>query len=114
MYYVLLISKGSELLASTSMKRIKKRLSSDKAFSAECYQACIEFSYYINLLQTRALHVIDVGYDLLRVSLSLGSKYRLLPTDALHVATCQQQGITHMATADTHFDVVDTLNIWHP
>ncbi len=42
------------------------------------------------------------------------ARYLLLPTDALHVATCQQHGIRHCATADAHFERVDSLPVWRP
>ncbi len=43
----------------------------------------------------------------------LFSKY-LLFSDAIHVATCKENGIKNMATNDKDFEKIDFLNIWKP
>jgi predicted nucleic acid-binding protein len=90
------------------------KLATDPAFSAACYQACIEFSQYVAVLRATGLRLVEVDYDLQLKALPLGQQYRLLPTDALHLATCQQYGIPHLATADSHFDQVIGLTVWKP
>lgn len=85
-FYTMLIGKGSELLDSN---KIKAKLTDDAAFSATCYQACLDFSRYVTILRATGLRLVEVDYDLQVKALSAGRKYRLLPTDALHVATCQ-------------------------
>ncbi len=47
-------------------------------------------------------------------SFALGRQHLLLPTDALHLATCRHYGIHHIATADHHFDNVADLMVWKP
>lgn len=113
-FYTMLVGKGSEILNSTSIKQIKSRLAKDTAFSVSCYQACLDFSQYVTILRATGLRLIDVDYDLQVQALPIGRKYRLLPTDALHVATCQQYDISHIATADAHFEQVDLLTTWKP
>jgi predicted nucleic acid-binding protein len=113
-FYALLVGKGSELLATTKITTIKKRLTEDASLSAACYQVCEEFWGYLLALQAEGLRVVSVGAREQERSLALGSRYRLLPTDALHVATCQQYGVAHFATADAHFERVDFLQIWQP
>lgn len=113
-YYALLIGKGSEVLNTTSLKRIKKSLVSDSLIVTKCYDVCEEFDDYVHVLQAKGLQVLEISQETLSLSLTLGKKYRLLPTDALHVATCRQMNITHIATADVHFDRIDDLHIWEP
>jgi predicted nucleic acid-binding protein len=113
-FYSMLIGKGSELLNSTKIKQIKARLAADPAFSTACYQACLEFSHYITVLRASGLRLAEVDYNLQAKALPLGQEYRLLPTDALHLATCQEYGLNHIATADSHFDRVDSLTVWKP
>jgi len=43
----------------------------------------------------------------------LFSKY-LLFSDAIHVATCKENGIINMATNDKDFGKIDFLNMWKP
>jgi predicted nucleic acid-binding protein len=113
-FYALLVGKGSELLGSTRITTIKKHLTQDAALSNACYQVCRDFWGYLTALQATGLRIISVSAHEQEVSLDLGSRYLLLPTDALHVATCQRHGIRHCATADIHFEKVDLLQIWKP
>jgi predicted nucleic acid-binding protein len=113
-FYAMLIGKGSEVLNSTKIKQIKVKLATDPALSTACYQACLEFSQYVTLLRAAGLRLVEVDYDLQVKALPLGQQYRLLPTDALHVATCQEYGISHIATTDSHFDQSIGLTVWKP
>jgi predicted nucleic acid-binding protein len=113
-FYALLVGKGSELLASTKITTIKKHLTQDAALSNACYQVCRDFWDYLTALQATELRVVSVSAREQQASLHLGSRYLLLPTDALHVATCQHYGIGHCATADAHFEKIDLLQIWKP
>ncbi len=113
-FYALLVGKGSELLASTKITKIKRHLTQDAALSAACYKVCSDFWGYLTALQATGLRIVSVSAHEQETSLRLGSRYLLLPTDALHVATCQYHGIHHCATADVHFEKVDLLQIWTP
>ena len=113
-FYTMLIGKGSELLNSTKIKRIKAKLAQDATFSTACYRACMEFSRYVTILRATGLRLVEIDYDLQVKALPLGYQYRLLPTDALHLATCQHYGIAHIATTDSHFEQVDLLKVWKP
>lgn len=113
-FYALLVGKGSELLGSTKITRIKKCLMQDAALSAACYKVCRDFWGYLTALQATGLRIVSVTAHEQEASLRLGSRYLLLPTDALHVATCQHHNIRHCATADVHFEKVDLLQVWKP
>ena len=91
----LLVGKGSELLASTRIARIKKQSTQDATLSAACYKVCLDFWGNLTVLQTAGLGIVSISAHEQEASLRLGSQYPLLPTDALHVATCQQRGIRH-------------------
>ena len=108
------MGKGSELLETTKITRIKKQLTRDASLSAACYKVCQDFWSYLIALQAAGLRVVNVSDHDQGASLTLGSRYLLLPTDALHVAICQHYGIVHCATADTHFEGVDLLQVWMP
>jgi len=112
--YVLLIGRGSELLNTDKVRKVKDKLAVDEGFAAQCYQACVEFIDYLDVLKVKGLIVFDVGYNLMSIALEMGSCYRLLPTDALHAAACQFYGIWHIATNDSHFEQVDFLQVWKP
>lgn len=113
-FYALLVGKGSEILNSIKITRIKKHLTQDAALSADCYKVCRDFWGYLTTLQATGLRIVSVSIYEQETSLRLGSRYLLLPTDALHVATCQRHRIHHCATADAHFEQVDLLQIWKP
>ena len=113
-FYALLVGKGSELLGTTKITTIKNRLDQDTGLSTACYQVCRDFWGYLTALQASGLRVISIGAYEQELSLILGSEYLLLPTDALHVATCRHHHIHHCATADAHFERVDWLRVWRP
>lgn len=113
-FYALLVGKGSELLDTTRITTIKEHLARDVSLSEACYQVCRDFWSYLTALQAAGLRVINASAYEQEHSLRLGSRYLLLPTDALHVATCQQHHISHCATADAHLERVEWLRIWRP
>jgi predicted nucleic acid-binding protein len=113
-FYALLVGKGSELLASNKISTIKKHLTKDMTLSNACYKVCRDFWSYLTALRATGLRLVGVTAHEQEASLNLGSQYLLLPTDALHVATCQHHNIVHCATADAHFENVDLLNVWKP
>jgi predicted nucleic acid-binding protein len=112
--YAMLLGKGSEILASTRISLIKKHLMRDAALSAACYRVCRDFWDYLTVLQATGLQVVNVSGHEQELSIELGSRYLLLPTDALHLATCHHQGIRHLATADAHFEKIDLVQVWKP
>ena len=101
-------------MGTDKVRKVKDKLATDKDFAGQCYQACTDFLDYVAVLQAKGLAIADVGHDLLPASLDMGSRYQLLATDALHVATCQTYGLKHIATNDSHFDRVDILHVWKP
>ena len=112
--HVILIGKGSEILQTDRISKIKEQLKKDADLSAKCYKACTDFLNYVNVLKAKGLRIIDVGQDVITASLDLGKRYKLLATDALHIATCQAQSIKHIATNDADFDNVSLLTVWKP
>jgi len=112
--YALLLGKGSELLTSTRISQIKKQLMRDAALSTACYKVCRDFWDYLTVLQATGLQIVSVSGREQELSMELGSRYLLLPTDALHLATCYHHGVRHLATADAHFEKIDLLQVWKP
>ncbi|MBI4786695.1 MAG: PIN domain-containing protein [Chloroflexi bacterium] len=112
--HVILIGKGSEILQTDKIWKIKEQLKKDAALSAQCYKACTDFLGYVNVLKAKGLRILDIGYDVIATSPDLGKSYKLLGTDALHLATCKAQSIKHLATNDSDFDNVDILTVWKP
>ncbi len=113
-FYAVLITKAAEELNSTRTAYLRKRLGKDKILSSTCYRTCQDFSQYTQTLMSHGLTILEAGYDLYVAALSLGPIYQLLPTDALHVATCQHYNISHIATADAHFKRISSLQVWPP
>ena len=89
-FYAVLVGKASELLQSTRIKFIQKRLLADSELSNTCYQACLKFWDYLEILQDAGLNLIRVDRETQHLSLNLGRQHLLLPTDALHLAVCQR------------------------
>lgn len=70
---------------------------------------------FLSILQSyRGLKIIPVssraGIDIFAYI----SQYNLLPRDALHFSTIQQESIVHIATNDKHFEHLPNLHVWKP
>jgi predicted nucleic acid-binding protein len=113
-FYAILVGKAAAKLQTTKIKQIHRHLRQDRTLSAGCYQACLDFTQYVDKLSQTRLQIVSVDYKTHVTSLKIGHQYGLLPTDALHAATCQQLQINHIATADAHFEQVPFLQVWQP
>lgn len=112
--YVLLIQKGSELLATDKIKRIKKAIKEDKTIAFECYEMAYNFYDYLEILRLAGLKIIEVDFDMAKSSLDIGRQACLLPHDAINVSICKTFGIKNIATTDTDLERIDFLKTWKP
>jgi hypothetical protein len=113
-FYAILVGKAAAELQTTKIKQIHRQLMQDNDLAETCYHVCRQFTDYLNGLMQAGLQMLPLDYQTQITALELGARYRLLPTDALHVATCQRYEISHIATADAHFERVPFLQIWGP
>ena len=70
-----------------------------------------EFSKFSDEFEIEFLIITE---EVVEITSSLASKYKLLPNDALIAATCKQYGITKIATFDADFERVDFLEVITP
>lgn len=113
-FYAILVGKAAAELQSTKIKQIHRQLMQDKDLARACYEVCRQFAGYLQGLMQAGLQMLPLDYQTQVAALDLGAQYQLLPTDAVHVATCQRYEIDHIATADTHFERVSFLQVWGP
>jgi hypothetical protein len=113
-FYAILVGRAAAELQTTKIKQIQRQLIQDSELAKICYQVCQQFAGYIQGLMQAGLQMLPFDYPTQVAALELGAKYRLLPTDALHAATCQRYEINHIATADAHFERVSFLQVWGP
>jgi predicted nucleic acid-binding protein len=113
-FYAILIGKAAAELKTTKIKQVHRHLRQDKILSANCYQLCLDFTQYIDKLLQTGMRLVSTDYQTQIASLKIGHQYGLLPTDALHMATCQRYQINHIATADAHFEEIPLLQMWQP
>ncbi len=57
------------------------------------------------------MEVLQINEKIIAEAVEIGIKYRLLPNDALIVATCKHYGIKKIATFDEDFKRVDFLEV---
>lgn len=113
-FYAILIGKAAGELQTTKIKQIHRELRQNHNLAEKCYQACLEFTTYLNALKQTGLQILTLSYQTYVASLEVGPRHSLLPTDALHVAVCQRHSINHIATADAHFQNIPSLQVWQP
>ncbi|MFA4646605.1 PIN domain-containing protein [Pyrococcus kukulkanii] len=63
------------------------------------------------LIKNGLLRVVEINWEILRLSAEIGEKYALLTNDAIIVATCKYYGIKRIATFDEDFKEVDFLEV---
>ncbi|ALM74012.1 type II toxin-antitoxin system VapC family toxin [Thermococcus barophilus] len=63
------------------------------------------------LIKNELLRVVEVNWEILKLSAEIGEKYALLTNDAIIVATCKYYGIQRIATFDEDFKKVDFLEV---
>ena len=68
---------------------------------------------YIKFLKETGLRVLEVTGDDIR-NMNNAVKYNLLPRDAIIVNLMSGHNIKNLATADTDFERIKTINVWTP
>ncbi len=61
-----------------------------------------------------SLEILTVDAVLVEKSIDLGRRYGLLTADAIHLSTVEQYGIRNIATNDSDFERVESINIYKP
>jgi predicted nucleic acid-binding protein len=113
-FYAILVGKAAAELQSTKIKQVHRQLMQDNELARACYEVCRQFAGYLQGLVQAGLQMLPLDYQTQVAALDLGAQYQLLPTDAVHAATCQRYEIDHIATADTHFERISFLQVWGP
>lgn len=60
------------------------------------------------------LKIARAGVEIMRLSLDFSKRYGLLSSDAIHLATMQEEEITALASNDSDFERVEWLTLWKP
>jgi len=63
------------------------------------------------LMKAGFLKMVEINWDIIKLSAELGEKYHLLTNDAIIIATCKHYGIKKIATFDEDFERVEFLEI---
>lgn len=113
-YYAILISKGAEILQTNRIKAIQGRLKTDKDLAETCYNEVLIFQNYLDALEEISLVIVDVTSRILRGSIEIAKKHLLLSRDAVHLSTCKEFSIKHIASRDDDFERVNFVSLWRP
>ena len=66
------------------------------------------------ILEIENLKIARAGVEIMRLSLDFSKRYGLLSSDAIHLATMQEEEITALASNDSDFERVEWLTLWKP
>ncbi len=111
--FKILIAEASQHIEKFTLSALKKEMKSHR-FSTTVYKPVKEYSEYLTELTYGGLEILTVDRELIEKSIELGSQYGLLITDAIHLSTMKQYGIIHIATNDSDFERIDSINIYKP
>jgi len=105
---------GCEILNTNKTRAVREKIKKDKKFAKKCYQAVKQFLTYVDFLQKVGLEIIETTLEDINSSSKIGSDYRLLPHDAIHVVIMEKYGAKHIATSDPDFKRIKDITAWKP
>jgi predicted nucleic acid-binding protein len=111
--FKILVAEASQHLEKFTMSNLKKEMKKS-SFSSKVYNPVKEYNDYLTELTYGGLEILTVDGGLVEKSIDLGLRYGLLTTDAIHLSTIKQYGITNIATNDSDFERVESLTIYKP
>lgn len=111
--FKILIAEVSQHIEKFTLSNLKKEMKSS-SFSSKAYKPVKEYSDYLTELTYGGLEILAVDRGLVEKSIDLGLRYGLLTTDAIHLSTMKQYGITNIATNDSDFERVKSITIYKP
>jgi len=111
--FKILMAEASQHIEKFSLSALKKEMKKPH-FSSLVYKPVKEYSEYLTELTYGGLEILTVDGGLVEKSIELGRRYGLLITDAIHLSTMKQYGITHIASNDSDFERVESINIYKP
>jgi len=113
--FVLIKQKAKELLNTEKYHDIIQSLRTDKKLMEECYKPVEIFKEYVDLLEDpEGLRIVSINHEAIKHAFELGSKYGLLPRDAIHLAAMKQNNLNNLATDDEDFERVDWITLYKP
>ena len=111
--FKILVAEASQHLEKFTLPNLKKEMK-NSIFSSKVYKPVKEYGDYLTELTYGGLEILAVDGGLIEKAIELGRQYGLLITDAIHLSTIKQYGIINIATNDSDFERVDTMNIYKP
>jgi len=111
--FKILVAEASQHIEKFNIPNLKKELK-NASFSSKVYKPVKEYSDYLTELTYGGLEILTVDAVLVEKSIDLGRRYGLLTTDAIHLSTVEQYGISNIATNDSDFERVKSINIYKP
>ncbi len=111
--FKILIAEASQHIENFTLPNLKKEMKSS-SFSSKIYKPVKEYSDYLTELTYGGLEILTVNGGTVKRSIDLGLQYGLLTTDAIHLSTMKQYGIVNIATNNSDFEKVKSINIYKP
>ncbi len=111
--FKILIAEASQHIENFTLPNLKKEMKSS-SFSSKIYKPVKEYSDYLTELTYGGLEILTINGGTVKRSIDLGLQYGLLTTDAIHLSTMKQYGIVNIATNDSDFEKVKSINIYKP
>jgi predicted nucleic acid-binding protein len=111
--FKILVAEASQHLEKFTLPNLKKEMKKS-SFSSMVYKPVREYNNYLTELTYSGLKILIVDAGVIEKSIDLGSLYGLLTTDAIHLSTIMQYGINNIASNDSDFERVQSLNLYKP
>lgn len=111
--FKILIAEAARYIKKFTMPSLKKEMRKS-SFSSKTYRPVKEYGDYLKELTYGGLEILAIDSGTIEKSIDLGLRYGLLTTDAIHLSSMKQYGIINIATNDSDFKRVKSLNIYEP
>ncbi|MEW6408500.1 MAG: type II toxin-antitoxin system VapC family toxin [Nitrospirota bacterium] len=111
--FKLILQSASNFLDKITLQNVKVLLK-DTENKEKVFRPVEKYRGYINNLKDFGLTILDLTDKDMAVAIQEAKTYGLITADAAHIAVMERKGITHMASSDSDFNVVNNITLWSP
>lgn len=112
-FFKLLLQQASNFFEKPTVKKLKSFLK-DEAKRSEIFAPLSQYQDFITILKLSGLRIIEVKSTDVDIALHLSKRWGIVTADAFHLAVMKRKRLTHLASDDTDFEMVQEITLWRP
>jgi predicted nucleic acid-binding protein len=112
-FFKLTLQSASNFIDHLNLQTVKIQLRDIKK-RKRIMAPVLSYLKYIDHLQELGLIVLDLTVRDIRTALDISLEFGLVMADAAHLSVMQRAKISHLASADSDFNLVSSITLWSP